>query len=423
MSIRNKLIIAFIPLLMSAESTVAQYANTSNGQSPSGLTAALQAVIANNPSIKGKEAELRAQGYNLDTVKASRYPSMSVTANNISEQYDNQGTVRLDQPIYAFGKINARIDEAEAGYNVELWDLLRVQRQLVEEAAVAYSQIEGLLRRSQIARQNIEEHEELYERIERRQLGQLASEADVTIANSRLVQSRSSLERIQGEYQVALAELRALTLVNIPVQDPVDARFAMLPAEQNLQELALEESAELGLRREEIERVRREVDREKVDYLPTVYLRAEYDFLDQRLNTDPGRIGVALESDLDGFGFASRGRIKGAAARLDAADQQLSVSREEIRRQVSVLYANKVTQENLVRSQKAAIEASEATLASFIRQYETGRKSWVDVLNTQRELTNLRFELAEFETNLMIYSVRLQALTGGLDQMAGIESL
>lgn len=423
MSIRHKLLIAVAPLLLSSEMALAQYANSSAGQSAGGLSAALQAVMANNPSIKGKEAELRAQGFNVDTVKASRYPSLSVSANNISEQYDDQGTVRLNQPIYAFGKINARIDEAEAGYNVELWDLLRVQRQLVEDTAVAYTQIEGVLRRSRIARQNIEEHEELYERIERREQGQLASEADVTIANSRLVQSRSALERIQGEYQVALAELRALTLVNVPVEEPINTEFTMLPTEQNLQQLAVEESAELGLRREEIERVRREVDREKIDYLPTVYLRAEYDFLDQRLNNDPGRIGIAIEGDLDGFGFATRGRIKGAAARLDAVGQQLNVSQQEIRRQVSVLYANKMTQENLIRSQREAIAASEETLASFIRQYETGRKSWVDVLNTQRELTSLRFELADFETNLMIFSVRLQALTGGLDQMAGIESL
>lgn len=390
----------------------------SSGQ---GLATALQAVITNNPSVKGKMAEVEAQGFTVDVSKASRYPTLSVTANNISEQLDNQGTLRVDQPVYSFGKISAGIREAEAGYSVELWDLLRVQRQLVEQTAVAYVEVQGALNRSRVAEQNIEEHYELYQRIDRREQGQLASEADVTLANSRLIQSRSLLERIKGEYRVALAELRALTIVNVNAEQTVNPTLANLPAETFLLQSAIASSADMGLRRREAEQVRSSLEREKVDYLPTVYLRGEYDFLDQRLNADPERIGIAIEGDLDGFGFASRGRVQGAAARLNASERQLEVSEQEIRRQVTVLFANLETQNNLIESQRDTIEAVQATLESFIRQYETGRKSWVDVLNTQRELTNLRFELVNFEKDRMAYALQLQALTGGLDEMAGIQ--
>ena len=77
----------------------------------------------------------------------------------------------------------------------------------------------------------------------------------------------------------------------------------------------------------------------------------------------------------------------------------------------------------LIRTGRAADEAEEATLASFLRQYETGRKSLVDMLNSQRELTELRLQLVQIENDWLIVSMRLAALTGGLDRLAGIESL
>ena len=386
-----------------------------------GLSGALRAAMANNPSIIGKTAEVRAQGYTVDATRAARLPALSVSANNINEEFDDQGTVRINQPIYAFGKINRSIRVAEAGYSVEQWDLLRVQRDLIRQTAVAYTRIGGVLERARVAEQNIEEHERLYERIERRQQGQLASEADAVLANSRLIQSRALRDQLAGELAVAEAELRALTLEAVGAHVPVPANLVEMPEAAVLRSRALTASADMGLARMRTAEVRETLAREKVDALPTVFLRAEHDFLDQRFNQDPTRVGVALEANVDGMGFATRGRIRSVAERLTAAEQQLAVTREDVRRQVDILIANRDTQGQLIEAQQRAIDAVERTLESFVRQYETGRKSWVDVLNTQRELTNLRVEMVNFETNRLGFSLELQALTGGLDVLADIE--
>lgn len=415
----------FLPLifLLAAGYSAAQpLANTAALQSQSGLTAALAAVVQNNPSIQGKLAELEAQGYVIDTSRAARYPSLSVGANNINEEYGDQGTASLRQPLYAFGKINTSIDAAKAQYSAEEWDLLRVQRELLEQAAVAYVNLGGIRQRIDAADTNISEHNTLYERIERREQGQLASEADVLLASSRLMQAQSQKQRIEGELQVAEAELRALTLAEIDSSIPVDASMLNLQSEFTLQEVALANSAEIAFQQSQLEVAELNVKSERLASLPTLYATAEHDFLDQRINQDTTRVGLTLEADLEGFGFASRARTRSASSRLDAADAQIRVTTQEIRRQVSVLVANRDTQADLVVVQRETIEAVEATLESFIRQYETGRKSWVEVLNTQRELTNLRFDLVQYETDLMVLSMRIRALIGGLDDLAGIEN-
>jgi len=165
------------------------------------------------------------------------------------------------------------------------------------------------------------------------------------------------------------------------------------------------------------------VRRENIDALPTIFLQVQHNFLDRPLNTDETSVGVTIIGSLEGMGFARRGRINSAAARLNAANEDIRVSIEDVRRRVGVLATNRMTQVVLMRSQKEAIQAVAETLESFIRQYEAGRKSWVEVLNTQRELTVLRFELAQIENDYLTLSLRLVALTGGLDEVAGITSL
>ena len=114
-----------------------------------GLTAALQAAINHHPAVKGKQAEVDAQGYNIESSKAGRYPTVSFQGNNLDDDLYQSG-VRLQQPLWTFGKIDTAIKQAEAGYSVEQWELRQAQRQLVEETATTYGRIEGIQQQAQV---------------------------------------------------------------------------------------------------------------------------------------------------------------------------------------------------------------------------------------------------------------------------------
>jgi adhesin transport system outer membrane protein len=57
---------------------------------------------------------------------------------------------------------------------------------------------------------------------------------------------------------------------------------------------------------------------------------------------------------------------------------------------------------------------------SFLRQYETGRKSLVEVLNTQRDLTETRLLFSQIKSEWLTLSLKLAAITGSLDELAGL---
>ena len=384
-----------------------------------GLAAALRATMVHNPMVKGKQAEVEAQQYGVSSAKAKRYPTLSAQASNVNDNYD-QATLRLDQPLWAFGKIDTEIARAESEVNAEQWRLLDIQRQLLEETATVYAKIEGIKQRIQVAQSNIEAHQGYYDRLARRQKGQLSSEADKRLAYARLLQAQTQLLSFKGELSDAQSELQTLTQIRVSTKFAVDHQLAQLPSNATVQRLAVDQEASIRLKRQNLQVVRLGLKAEKVASLPTIYFRAEADLLDRAGGNNDLRAGLTFESSFEGLGLVARGRVKGAEARLAAARYDLDSSIIETRRRISSLMLNRQVQQGLINAYKETVDAMRETLASFVRQYETGRKSWLELLNTQRELTALEIQLVQSQNDWLILSLRVASLTGGLDQQAGL---
>jgi len=96
--------------------------------------------------------------------------------------------------------------------------------------------------------------------------------------------------------------------------------------------------------------------------------------------------------------------------------------RNDIRRRVSSLLADVRTNESVGVTYGLASAERQATLESFLRQFDAGRKSWLDVLNSQSEVFEMRHMLVQSKINWMEASLRLAALVGQLDRLAGNES-
>ncbi|MEY8204229.1 MAG: TolC family protein [Bermanella sp.] len=382
-----------------------------------GLAAALRATMVHNPILKGKQAEVDVQQYGVSSAKARRYPTLSAQGSNVNN--NDQASLRLDQPVWAFGKIDTAIERAESGVSAEQWRLLDIQRELLENTATVYAKIDGIKQRAQVAQSNVDAHQGYYQRIEHRQKGQLASQADMRLAYARLLQAQTQLLSIEGTLSDAQSELKTLTQISVSTALGVDPLLAQLPSDADVQYLAVEQAASIRLKRQNLQLVRLDLKAEKLAQLPTVYFRVEADLLDNA-GGDKLRAGLTFESSFEGLGLVARGRVKGAESRIAAARYDLDSTINDTRRRISSLMLNRQVQQGLINAYKQTVDAMQETLVSFLRQYETGRKSWLELLNTQRELTALQIQLAQSKNDWLILSLRVASLTGGLDQLAGL---
>ena len=236
-------------------------------EAPAGLAAALQAAVTHHPAVKAKRAEVDAKGHAIGTARAGRFPTLSGRANRQDDDVD-QGTILLSQPLWTFGKINTAIKQAQADFDAEVWALRQVERTLIEDTAAAYSKVAGIRQRAEVADANTAQHARLHQRIKRRHQGKLASEADVRLAHSRLIQARAQEERIEGELQITLAELQALTQIRVDTDRAIDPVHAELPSAPEVEALALVSSAAVRNKRMALEVVRLDIKKEEIASLP-----------------------------------------------------------------------------------------------------------------------------------------------------------
>jgi adhesin transport system outer membrane protein len=385
----------------------------------SGLEAALRATLNNSPVVSGKRAGLAAKGYASDTSRAQRYPSVGAQI-GADDDGRNPGNLRGRQPMWAFGRISSAIAYADADVQVGAADLLRAERDLISQTAEAYVRVLGSRERLRVAEDNVSALETMYRKIQRREQGRLASVADVRLALARLTQAKAQRERYSAELILSRNELHALTQVPVSADQPVDAAITRLPEDGQLELQALEASADMQLKRQQLGLAQADVERERTAPMPTIYLQADKSFDQPNGIDDDVRLGVVLEGNLEGMGFAAAGRNRQAGARQQAAIEEVNTARIEIIRTVQNLVASRDSQRKLIEVQTLSVQEVGATLASYQRQYEAGHKAWIDVLNLQRELTEQRLLQVQFENDWLVDTLRLAALTGSLDSQAGI---
>lgn len=385
------------------------------------LQTALKAAAHFNPSVKSKIAELKSLGYKLDEAEAGRLPSFSISAQSMYNNDDNYGIMRGQMPLYSFGKISGNIKVAEEGLVLGKFVLLQVQRQLIEDTAAAYNSHWGIKQRVAIAEANVAEHDRLYQMINRRQQGGVASAADVRLALSRLLQAQAQLDQIKGAAEKARNELEVLTQLTISADTPIDQALAETPAgEDELQKAQLID-ARVKVRMAELAMTKKEADLRQAERMPTLYVRYDRYIKPKNDYASDGEVGVVLEGSLDGLGIIGQKRAAAAKAHIAVAEENLEDTRNEIKRRVTNLLTERGIQGNIVASYERSTEEMEETLKSVIRQFDAGRKSWIDVLNFQRELTEMRHQLLQAKTNWLEVSLRLAAINGRLDAAAEVK--
>jgi adhesin transport system outer membrane protein len=395
-----------------------------------GLRDALQATLRNHPAVAGQAAEVEARRYAADEARSQRYPTLSAQARQNTKTEERSGVsgddlshptvLRVRQPIWAFGRINNGIAMADAEVSTERADLLRVRRQLLEDTAVAYAQVRGGHQRVKITQQNVAQHKELFAQIQRRVAGQLASSSDTRLAATRMLQAQAQLEHAISEWQGAQEDLASLTQTAISADQAVPSGLLELRESTDLIEMTMNNSAEIQLKKQQLELAQTEVDRARTSFMPTVYLQADK-FYDQPGLEDNSQVSVVFEGALDGLGFAARGRTGEAVASHMAATQDLAATRVELRRKLERLQRNRRLQSQLIELQTQSVNDLESLLASYQRQYESGTKSWLDILNIQREMFEQRRQLVQAKNDWRVFSLQLLARTGGLDSLAGME--
>lgn len=386
------------------------------------LREAFRLALDGHPLVELRRGGIEAAQEDVEVAKWKRFPTVTaetgqfigpqdVTLTNSSQ---NTATWRVQQPLWTGGKIDTEIDGMGLRKQAAEWSLVEVEQELLTRVAQSYSDLVRLQDRVQIAVDNRAEHQRLFDQIRRRADQQVSSEADVALAQARLQQAQTELTTLRAAASNARSTLEQLVGTSVLRVERVGT---VTPSLRDVAEvLAAARAYAPTIKRLEQERdvAQNDVASRRALLYPNVSLRYEK-FSGAATVVPFDRMLVVLEYQ-PGAGLSSMSAIGAAVKRAGMSANAIDAGMREITEKTLNQYSEARAFVDQIEPSRAYAAASSEVMASYLRQYTTGRKSWLDVMNAQREQTQARYSAVDVAAGVVLSALKLDILTGRLSR-------
>lgn len=373
----------------------------------------LQQALQSHPSIYGRRLAQDAARADLEGAQWQRFPSLSAEVPAGSR--DTGGVLRIDQPLWSGGRIDAGIDMAGRRVDAAGAAIEEERLNLSLRVIAAYTEALRQVARLNSAKKGLEEHQRLLEMIKRRVLQSVSSLTDQSLAESRMYQAANDVSNANQALENALTQLSQLTgqsvrhvsTIGIGVGEPL--RRATL---DRVMRQAIAYSPTLRRLDFEAQAADFDIDLQRSTSMPKVLLRMEKPT--GGINTDNRARAMLLLQMQPGAGLSAKAGIDAAMARREGARSAHDAAERDVRERFTLDWNEAEASRLRLGNAGEASTTSSKVFESYARQYVIGRKSWNDVLNAVREATQAQLTLEDTRGQAIAASLRLAAQTGTL---------
>ena len=380
--------------------------------------------LRTHPSITVSKKLVLGSELQVDIARWGYFPTPSV---NISGSSSNASTtLRLDQPLWAGGKIDASRDKAKALNDEANFSYALSQFNLIEDYLNALQKYLQAQNKIDILNVSVTELKSMMETVDRMIIAGELSVADKNLLNTIISDVYSSLEITQAEFDVAKIQLEILTGYKVRC-NIASAEKEIFPDKINLELLVnetLNSHPSLKILNAQIEAAKADVDSAESRLWPTLKLRGEHTkgslYKSNDSNKEDSLIYLMLEMST-GAGASALNNIERSKINvLKVKSQKLSKEKvvvDQLMNNYTRFVAVKTNIELLLNDIKIAEKVYESNKRLFFLQ----QKKWLDVVNALSKLNIKKINkaqlIAEFkalEMKLALKTNRLSLVTGGV---------
>jgi adhesin transport system outer membrane protein len=371
---------------------------------------ALALALETHPLIRSAEGQFRASQSELNGARWSRFPTVSIGAQGSSGDVQ-QDTTTVDLPLWAGGRINAEIDLAKSRRDGTWFAVSDAQQTVMLETVSTFFEYFKSEKKLSIAIENVDEHRRLYEIIERRVAANTSPDVDAMLALARL-QSAMSAE-IQSKNRRNISESSLELLIDKPVGSVQVLRKPeklVIGVDQAVFK-AISVSPKIAMVQAEAAGFDATIASARSALYPQVSLGFQYG------ETHGGSLDGQVDKQTflsvqfqPGVGLSVASSVTAAKQRKQSALDTLEAEKRDLSRQIKSAWNEYTSVSIQLEPSKKLVEATNSVVDSYLRQYAVGKKSWLDVLNAQREATQARNTLVDFEVLYLTSLYRLNIL-------------
>ena len=375
----------------------------------------LRAAARNNhPAIKSARLGVDAAGKEVDAASARYLPSLSIVLEGGGKDLVAEPSryLRLEQNVWDGGATAAGVDLAKQSAELARFCVPEQEQDIDLQVISAWQTLQSANGRVVVADRLLKllsDHEAM---MTRRVQSELSTQVELQLVQAQVMQA--GLDRRKALLNASLAKLRLEQLTGIeglrntlssPASEGVPERFAA-----EAQAFQGTDWAALANRQPTVRRAEKEllaaqsrIETKRSELRPQLYAR-----VDRGLGsggTTAAFVGVRYST---GAGFAASSEVDALIARAASLEGARDAARLEVL-QTMLNDANEI-QENLQRykSLVVSVESARQIHESYVRQFTAAKKSWLDVMNAMRELSQNEYALNDVQHNFFGLLKRLR---------------
>jgi len=380
--------------------------------------------LRTHPSINVAKKLILGTELQIDMARWGYFPTPSIT---LSGSSSNSSTVlRLDQPLWAGGKIDAIRDKARAQKDEATYGYAQSQFNLIESYLTALQKYLQAQDKIEIMDSALIELQDIMQTIERMIIAGELSVADKNLLNTRIADVYSSLEVTQAEFDVAKIQLEILTGYQVRCNVSFN-RKSIFADKVNIALLVdemLSSHPSLKILTAKIEIAKSDVDSAESRLWPTLKLRGEHSkgsvYEGSDNNKEDNLLYLLFEMST-GAGASAFNNIERAKINvLKVKSEKLSKEKEVID-QLMNNYTRYVAVKSNIELLSNDIKIAKKVYDSNKRMFFLQQKRWIEVVNAltalnkkQASKAQLLGEFKALEMMLALKTNKLSLATGGV---------
>jgi outer membrane protein, adhesin transport system len=404
------------------------------------LLDAVRDALRAHPDVQSAAANLRAARQGYEQASAGLLPTLDLRLGAGREESDNAATraagqssrtlssqeagVILRQNVYDAQQV--RSEMARQNYRV---DSARARLDETSES-VAFRVVESYLESLRdgeivtLSRQNVARHQATLDKTRFRFQSGVGQRVDVEQAEARLALAQSNLVSAQGDEQDSAARYRR-TVGRLPVAlEMPDAPAAALPPGLDAaQQEAFDNNYGLRAARSDMGGAKAAVRTVRADLYPRLDVEVAAN-RNQNIDGVPGSNNdntAMLVMRYNLFrGGADQARVKEAVERENVAVENVYNTQRSTEETVARSWFALLTARARLAHLENHVRAIEQVLDAYQSQFELGRRSLLDLLNSEVELFQARSSLASGRATLRLSEYRLLAAISSLVKALGL---
>lgn len=363
----------------------------------------------NHPSVRLSENALRVSGYNLDTAKWSKYPSFSVDGIAPIDS-DDTLTLKLEQPLWTAGRSDALIDAAKAELSAAEIKIQESIDLIQGEVISAYIDLWRAQEKLIAADDNVGELKGLASVIERRVVQQVSPESELALVNARLSQALADQSQHLGMVRQAVSRLQQASGLKVEHAKTLTCQLPSDLTLDRIKQLALSQSS--TLKRLEIDKSASQFDyaAAEAERWPKLVVGVQSVTQQGGLDSTDNKAYFGFQYQLTD-GFSVNSRMSAAESEIQNYQYQYDEAKIRLVQSIDNFYTGYELSNNQIPSLENLARVNADLIDSYRRQYNVGKKSWLDVVNAQREVAQAKVSLIDAQANTCLNALQIEQAT------------